>query len=394
MQLFATRFEYGARFHVFVTSLKNGSSVRVAERNSFGKDPGALEKEVAENLRGGTWQAASVSGRPLDPKRDFGEHSMSEALANTYLADATLSSDPKAADAAYKAGIEAGGDAMARGYEGLAELARRDKENPDRYVQDAIRAGSNSAPVYLAAAKDKPEAEALPLLKRAAELNPLWAEPVYQRAQLAIDPAEKEALLKKAAQLEPRQTRYWIELAQLQTTDGHALAAQGSWLRAEDSAPTEAERERVHGLRTGSEQDRLDAAEADRRRERESVHLDDQRAQDAEMARIRAAEEKANRAVDAESGGEKPKDVVPWEDTVPKKTVTGLLTRVECLKNVDRLWLTEKNGRALQLRMDNHESAGLTCGPQQPSPRVTVTYAAQSDDRLQTSGRVVSIKVQ
>jgi len=183
MQLFATRFEYGARFHVFVTSLKNGSSVRVAERNSFGKDPGALEKEVAENLRGGTWQAASVSGRPLDPKRDFGEHSMSEALANTYLADATLSSDPKAADAAYKAGIEAGGDAMARGYEGLAELARRDKENPDRYVQDAIRAGSNSAPVYLAAAKDKPEAEALPLLKRAAELNPLWAEPVYQRAQ-------------------------------------------------------------------------------------------------------------------------------------------------------------------------------------------------------------------
>ncbi|MDQ2775514.1 MAG: hypothetical protein M3Y57_11455, partial [Acidobacteriota bacterium] len=188
MQLFATKFEYGSSFHVFVTSLKNGSSLRVAEENSFGKNPDTLEKEAAANLAAGNWQATSVSGRPLDPKRDFGEHSVPEVLVDTYLADATLSSDPKAAETAYKSGIEAGGESMARGYEGLAELARRDKENPDRYVQDAIRAGSGSAPLYVSAAKGKPDSEALPLLKRAAELNPLWGEPVYEQAQLAADP--------------------------------------------------------------------------------------------------------------------------------------------------------------------------------------------------------------
>ncbi|MDQ2949472.1 MAG: hypothetical protein M3Y27_26635, partial [Acidobacteriota bacterium] len=294
--------------------------------------------------------------------------------------------------------IEAGGQSMARGYEGLAELARRDKEDPDRYLQDAIRAGSNSAPVYLAAAKGKPLADALPLLKRAAELNPLWGEPVFQQAQLAADPLGKETLLKKAAQLEPRQTKYWIELAQLQTNDGHALAAQGSWLRAEDSAPTEAERGQIHNLRVGSEQERLDAAEAERHREREAVHLEDQRAQDAETARIRAAEDKANRELDAAAGGGKPAEVVPWDATVPKKTATGRLTRVDCLKRIDRLWITDRAGHTLQLRLDNPESAGLTCGPQQPSPRVSITYTAESPgesgDRFQTAGRVVSMKLQ
>jgi hypothetical protein len=394
MQLFATKFEYGSSFHVFVTSLKNGSSLRVAEQNSFGKNPDELEKEAAANLAAGNWQATSVSGRPLDPKRDFGEHSVPESLVDTYFADATLSSDPKGAEAAYKSGVEAGGESMARGYEGLAGLARRDKENPDRYLQDAIRAGSDSAPVYVSAAQGKPESEALPLLKRAAELNPLWAEPVYQQAQLAADPAAKEALLKKASQLEPRQTKYWIELAQLQTTDGHALAAQGSWLRAEDSASSDAERSRIHDLHAANERERLDAAEAERRREREAVHLDDQRAQDAEMDRIRATEEKANKQLDASAGGGKPTSVVPWEDTVPKKTIAARLTRVDCLKGTYRLWLTDKAGRTLELQLDDPQSSGLACGPQQPSRRVSVTYAAQADDRLQTAGRILSLKFQ
>ena len=393
MQLFATRFEYEARFHVFVTSLKNGSGIAVAERNSFGKSPESLEKEAAASLSSGNWQAISVSGRPLDPKRDFGEHSSPDALVNTYLADVALSTDPKEAEAAYKAAVEAGGDAMARGYEGLAAIASRQHENPARYLEDALRAGSKSAPVYIAAATGKPPADALQLLKRAAELNPLWGEPVYQRSRLIDDPAEKESLLRKAAELEPRRTNFWIELAQLQTTDGHALAAQGSWLRAEDSAPTEAERTRIHDLRLGSEQERLDAAETERVRERDSAHLDDQRAQEAEMARIHAAEEKANQSLDHAAGGEKPAEIVPWDAIVPKKTLLATLTRVECFKSTARLWVTDKSGATLQLRLDDPASAGLTCGVQTPSPRVSVTYAAEPDDRFHTSGRVVALQI-
>ena len=53
------------------------------------------------------------------------------------------------------------------------------------------------------------------------------------------------------------------------------------------SAPTDAERDRVHQLRLDSEQERLDAAENARRRERDAAHLDDQRAQQREADRIR-----------------------------------------------------------------------------------------------------------
>ncbi|MBV9082842.1 MAG: hypothetical protein JOZ62_09215 [Acidobacteriaceae bacterium] len=394
MQLFATKFEYGLSFHIFIAAVKNGSSLRVAEGNAFGKDPDELEKEAAANLARGNGQPVAVSGRPLDPKRDFGEHSIDGVVAEVYLADARLSTDPKSAEAAYKAAIEAGGDAMPLGYEGLAEIAKRQNESPRRYVEDAMRAGSKSPLIYVMAAQDRPAGDALPLLKRAAQLNPLWAEPVLQQAQLATNPAEKEALVKKATQLAPRQTRYWIELAHIQTEQGQASAAQGSWLRAEDSAPTDAEREKIHNQRISTEQERLDAAEAERRRERDAAHADIQRAQDAETARVRAAEEKANRELDAQAGGSKPAAVVPWDATVPQKKVVGTLTQVDCLKGPARITVKLKTGNTIQLLIEKPSEAKLSCGPQQPAPRVSISYAAEPDERLHTEGRVSNMQVQ
>ena len=97
--------------------------------------------------------ARTVSGRPLDPKRDFGEHSLDGAVAAVYLADVQFSADPKAAEAAYKSAIEAGGVAAALGYEGLAKTAKLDKEDPKPFLESAMKAGSKSAPVYVAAAE-------------------------------------------------------------------------------------------------------------------------------------------------------------------------------------------------------------------------------------------------
>ena len=102
MQLFATKFEYGSSFHIFLNALRGGSTLRMAERNAFGKDSQALEQEANANLAAHNWQPVAVSGRPLDPKRDFGEHSLDDAVAAVYLADLQLSNDRKAAEAAYK----------------------------------------------------------------------------------------------------------------------------------------------------------------------------------------------------------------------------------------------------------------------------------------------------
>jgi hypothetical protein len=394
MQLFATKFEYGSSFHIFLTSLRGGSPLSVAERNAFGKDSQTLEQEAQANLASRNWQPVSVSGRPLDPKRDLGEHSLDGSIAAVYLADVQLSRDPKAAEAAYKSAIEAGGAAAALGYEGLAEVAKLDKEDPKPFLESAMKAGSKSAPVYVAAAEGLPVDQATPLLKRAAQLNPLWAEPIFLQAQLTSDLAQREVLLMKAVQLDRRSTKAWLALADTQTANGHATAAQGTWLRAEDSAAPGPERDGIHQLRLGSEQERLNAAEAARRQERESAQRDDERSQQAEAARIRAAEDKANQQQEAAAGGVKPEKVVPWEETVRQRKIQGTLIRVDCLRTSARIWVKDKAGKIVQLFFKEPSQLGSVCGPQPQARRVLVAYSPRDDDRLNTSGDVVSITFQ
>jgi hypothetical protein len=394
MQLFATKFEYSASFHIFLTALRSGSSLAAAERNAFGKSSDDLEAEAKANLAQGHWDPVPVSGRPLDPKRDFGVHSLDSVIADIYLADYDLKTDPKRAEAAYKAAVEAGGDAAALGFEGLAELAKRRGDDPRLELENAIRAGSRSAPVYFEAARGRPAPEAVPLLKRAAQLNDRWAEPVYAQAALADTPAEKEAQLRAALKLDPRSTAHWIELAKLQTGAGEATAAQGSWLRAEDSATDAAERERVHELRLSYEQQRLEAAEQARQRERDAARLADEQAQQAEIARIRAAEQKANQALDQAAGGEKPSAVVSWNALAAQKKLSGTLTRVDCLKSGYRLSIKSKTGGLIQLFLSKNSGANIACGAPPRPRRISVEYRAAIDDTLQTSGEVTSLTLQ
>jgi uncharacterized membrane protein len=394
MQLFATKFEYSASFHIFLTALRGGSTLAAAERNAFGKSSAELEAEAEANLAAGHWEAVAVSGRPLDPKRDFGVHSLDPVIANVYLADCYAAHDPGRAAAAYKTAIGAGGDAAALGYEGLASLDMQQHENPKVNLDNAIRAGSRSAPVYVDAAEGLSPAEALPLLRRAAQINDRWAEPIYQQAELAATPAEKEALLKQALQLDPRSTDHWIELAKLETAAGEGTAAQGSWLRAEDSAPNDAERDRVHQLRLSYEDERLAADEAARRRERDAAHLADQQAQQAEMARIHAAEQKANAAADQAAGAEKPSDVVSWDSLAGNKKLSGTLTRVDCLKSGWRLAVKDKTGAVTQLFLSKDSGAQLPCGTPSRTRRISLQYRAAIDDNLQTTGEVSSLTLQ
>lgn len=395
MQLFATRFEYRASLHVLVASLKSGSTLPVAERNAFGKDPAVLEKEAEQNLKDGNWQAVSVSGRPLDPKRDFGEHLIDADVIDCYRADALLETDPAAAEALYKAAIESGGPGKPLGFAGLVEIARVRHQDPKPDLQNAVNAGLISATVDTALAAEEPPAQATMLLKRAAALNPLWAVPVYKQALLAADPLEKEKLLQSAARIDRRATSYWIELAQVQTSNGHAIEAQASWLRAEDSAPTQEERDHIRQMRMEAEQARLDAADAERLRQREAAHEDDQRAQSNEAEAIRSAEDKANRENDLASGGSKPETVVPWDATLPRRKLIGLLTQVECLHGGRaRITVKDRAGKPTVLLGEASAVTAVSCGPQQPARRVSLSYSVDPDDRLRTVGRIIELQLQ
>jgi hypothetical protein len=390
IQLFATKFEYGTSFHIFLTALKGGSTLRAAEHNAFAKDAAELEQEVAANLAKGDWQAVSVSGRPLDPKHDFGEHSLDSKLADVYVADTQISADPKMARKAYEAAVDGGGATAALGYAGLAQVTKLNREDPASFLESAVRAGSRSAPVYVALAEDADAAKALPLLKKATQLNPLWAEPIFRQAQFAAG-EDKGALLKRATELDPRISQYWVELAQWETTNGHASRAPGSWLRAEDSARSEAERLRIHQLRMDSEEQRLDAADAERRREREELHQADQRAQNSEAERIRAAEQKANQSVNAAAGAATPGEVVPWSATVPHKKLQGVLVKVDCLHNGARLEVKNRAGQVTQLYLADRSPLKLACGVQSAPRPVSISYAAQPDEDRHTAGDVTEI---
>lgn len=393
MQLFATNFNYGASFHIFLASLRSGSSIRDAETNAFAKPENELEREVKANLAAGNWQATPVSGRPLDPKRDLGEQPLTAEIADIYIADAKLRNEPQTAESAYRAAVNAGGTAAVLGLEGLARAAELEKRDPLPFLKDAIAAGSKSAPVYVMAAQNQPPAQSLRLLRKAAELNPLWAKPVYLQAKLASNAQQREALLKQAVQLDPRATEYWIDLAQVETGNGEGSLAQGSWLRAEQSAATPAESARIHRMQTASEQQRLNAEEAAARRESEAADDADEQAQNAEMARIEAAEKAANQEVTAIEGSPPPEKAIAWAEAFPHKRIAGTLVALDCGRTEARLSIKGKDGKITRLLVRDGAHDGLTCGPQRPERRAVIVYAAQADPTRQTAGIVMRLQL-
>ena len=392
MQLFATKFEYGASFHILLSSLRNGSSLHVAERNAFGKNYEALEQEAQSRLGANNWEPVAASGRPLDPRRDFGEHYLDAGSARAYAASALIDSDVNAAEAGLKNLLNEGGATTALALDGLADISRVRKEKPDQYLADAMQAGSHDAAVYAMAASDLPPDHALPLLKKAQLLNPLWAEPVFLQAEDTEDLNQREELLKKALKMNPRLTDAWVTLARTQMNNGHAQAAQSSWLRAAESAPDDTRRKAVQQMQDAMEGDRLDAAERDRKNEQNAAVLADQEAQQAGADRIRAAEDRANKANTAasESSGA---DIVDFNSLGNTQKAYGNVIMVDCRKTYVRVTVRDLRGKTRQLLYlgDDPDHKLFSCD-NKPEPRqIVVTFRPKDDSVHKTDGEIVSV---
>jgi hypothetical protein len=398
MQLFATQPDYAGRFHVFMTNVRNGSGLSVAAQNAFGKSLADLTSEAAALLSPGAAQAVTVGGRALDPKRDFGEHSLEATLAAIYLADAHVEDDPVNARRAYQAAITEGGGAAALGQEGLALLDRLSNKDDHHSLEDAIAAGSKSAPVYLHASESQSDVVARDLLKKAQLLNPHWGEPPFREAELSTtDDEGRERLLQRATKLNQRSPEYWQELAEIQVVNKHLVAAQGSWLRAEAACDTDAQRQQIQAHRLALEDVRLDAAERERRIKQAATEADIARVKNAQLDRIHAAEKKAN--ADLEKSSDAPAaNPVPWWDDASQGAIKGDLIRVDCVGNQTkfRVRITDGSTKVLVIRdlkqvsIDPAQSA-FTCGPQEPPRKVSVNFSAHPDKRLGTDGDIVAV---
>lgn len=361
MHLLLVEPNYAGRSRVFFTNLQQGAEYDVACRNAFEKTGKEMDAEVDRYWSSGQFEPQTVSGKPLDPRRDYRQRPGDAARAGLLLADL----------------LE--GEAARKAYLALLNQAGKNPEAMEGagMFAEAIANGSQSAPAWVQAAlAEKDRAKARSALQKAMQLNPRWAEPHARWAELETEPAGKIAPLKKAADLEPRNTSYWTMLAEAQIGAQDFVGANQSWRMAERYADDQV-RDRIAERRRNYEQQRADLEAAHRRRQEEERQRELKRLEGEALANIRRAEAKAN---DGSTPVDPKRKVVEWWDG-PKaaQVVIGTLERIDCARGPAR-WIVKQGAKMQTLTVPDASKvvvvgtnqATFSCGPQRPPRRVKV----------------------
>ncbi len=296
-------------------------------------------------VKAGKFEAASVSGEPLNPNLDFIEKHV----------------DKEAVDALF------------------AELTAGGKNFPPDSARGLLAKNNR------------------PAMELAAKANPRWGEPHERLAAFETEPAAKIADLKMAAKLEPRNSAYWQALAEAQTEANLFVDADKSWSAAMKSAPNEADRARIKQVRLDLDTRRAAYEAAEKKRISDERAADLQRVKDAAAAEVHAAEAAVNKQLGGMKPGEEPETW--WEDP-PGEKLSGSLTRVDCLAGgIMRLGINIDGGGAIRLliRDPNHLSVhgndGLkfSCGIQKPVRKIRVIYTVKADAKLNAVGDIAMV---
>ena len=381
MHLLALDPVYAGRVRVFFGVLQQGAPVDSAARNAFDKSEEELEKLVDRHLAAANFQTFDISGKALNPQRDYRSFPGHPARAELLLADLLSGAG---ADAAYRALLNTRPTAEA--FEGAGMFA------------EAIAKDSESARAWYRYALEQQDLEkSRAALRKAMELNPRWAAPHARWASTEADPTRRAIVYKKAAELDPRITANWIALAEAQQDAKDFKAANQSWRMAERSASDPAQRESIEKRRLEYEQLRLDLEAAERRRQEEEKRRELEELKQKALADIRAAEARANAGGPGLDPGKK---VVEWWDGPAEAPVNGKLMRVDCLNGPARLVVRDAKGRLTQYQVIDPAKVAisgtgqltLSCGAQQPPRAVRLQFEAKPDPKLGTVGNVLTIE--
>lgn len=399
MHLLTSKPDYAGRASVMLSNLEQSDDFDAACHNAFEKTAAQINQEADQYLKAGNFPTTVLSGRALSLTRDFKPVQLGSDDVRMEQADLLLAEGQTAeAAAAYKT-ID--GPA---GLEGLALLALREQKDDDarRELKSAIDGGSSSPRVWLEAGVLDSD---MIQLKKAAELNPRWAEPYYQMAQVddAIDKEhlEKRAVfLKKAASLAPRNMTYWIALAKNDVAAQDFVGAQKAWGGAERAAATDKEREHIREVRLSLNTERFDEEAAERKRAAEAAAADLARVKAQSEAAIHAAEAAARKKLNP--NGEVPPTPEAYYHAAPQTgtVVQGQFLRLDCLEAQQaRFVIRDSDGKTVQLLVadpsgisTSGSQASLSCGPQKPPRNVLVHYNPHSNAKLHTSGEITTIE--
>ncbi|MBM3776185.1 MAG: hypothetical protein FJW37_13640, partial [Acidobacteria bacterium] len=346
LHLLATSPEYSGKLRVLISNLGSGMDEAAAWRNAFAKSREQIDTEAAAYLRAGQFGTIPVSGKPLNPERDYREEAFEPAAVRLALADLLLDARSRTA---YESLIREGSHA-AEAHEGLALLALEEKrgEAAREHLSRALGAGSRSARAHLEFGRlESDPAKSLAALTKAAELNPKLAEAFYLMAGREADPALRARHLKRAALGEPRNLVYWQALAEEMLAQKQFAEAAKAWRGAEQAARTSEERSQMKLARLAIEQQRLDHEEGERKRVTEEKQRELERLKQAAIAEVRALEERFNQPAGPDGA-----KVVPWWDgPKPAGRARGLLKQIDCIGRQFRLIIQGEDGRIVRLRI-------------------------------------------
>ena len=398
MHLVTVNPEYAGRSRVMISNLEQSGDFDAACHNAFEKSGVQIEQQADAYLKAGNFGTTSISGRALSMTRDFKPVQLGSEDVRITLADLLLASGHAAeATAAYKA---LHGPAALEGL-ALIDLDNSKDREAKNALRDAIDSHSTSARAWLELGRlESDSAE----LQKASELNPRWAEPHFQLAELdpAIDKDQLEkraALLKKAASLDPRNIDYWEALARTEVTAKNFPEAQKAWSGAERAAATDEERNRIHKVRLQVEQDRFEYDRAERKRIADEREQDLARVKAQSEAAIHAAEDAARKKMNPD-GKAPPKAEVWYQEPNSGPTVQGVFERLDCLDQRARMVIQTADGETMQLLVSDPSQITLggggeqtlTCGTQKHARQVLVHYNAKPDAKLHTAGEATAIE--
>jgi hypothetical protein len=280
--------------------------------------------------------------------------------------------------------------------------AKRGTAPPISELAEDANPESKNAVALVAAADAEPSTRiARDMFTRASEVAPRWAEPHVKLAELESDLARRIPRLKKAVSLRPRDARLWETLAEAQQQAELFNDAAISFRNAERAAADEPERASIERRRREYDQSKLDLIAAVKKKEEEEKQRELQKLKDEALARVRAAETKANAQLQASSNGSTAAPV-NWTELnggkAPDAKLEGRLERVDCTGNQTRITVRSGNN-VMRLNVDlgtlvitGTGDLRLVCGVQKPPRSAAVEYFTQADAKTSTAGIAARIE--
>ena len=347
VDMLATRPEYSGKLRVYLNNLQQGGEEELASRNALGLTPAEFNKRVADYLQEGNFSAVMPAGPPINPDRDFDSKKLTDA-------------DVKAM---------------------FAALEAQGKDFPEDSPRWLLMHGKRDD------------------LEQAAKANPKWAAPHAALAELHADPEGRAKEWALATSLEPRNAEYWMELAYAQEDGGKYDDAAKSWKLAERNSATADQQVRMHKERMSLEERRTRYTLEAKQHNKQVAADDLEQVRKAAEARIRAAEDAANKR---NGSGKSSTPAVPWWSDQDGQKLSGSLTNVECLKSGSLRLTVQPEGGAIvklmildvnNLAVKGADRAQFSCGVQKPAKQINLVHDGMADAAQGTAGNVRTVEL-